>query len=452
MTPRLFILFVLLLAACRKTPDPVETPAVQTTDGRDGSEAPVVEAPRDPLDDARLEASLKRLDEMRAAEALDAGHDPEPPPAPLDVPRALDGTDALRAEAGEAAVVAQAQALAKLVRRDGPAAHEAELQTFIDLPRNRERVQLAVGHLLVIAARESLLRMDITKAGQYARLAREIHEADSGAYMVLGEIEFQQSNYEQAFQLYETGLLRNPNDRELKNIYAKRKLEAPVAALDRKSSAHFVVSFEGGSDSDAAQLTLESLEQAYNDVGEMFDLFPEDKTSVVLYPNRSFDIMHRHPAWAAGSYDGKLRLGVAGAAGQTRNFRATLYHEYAHALFHRSTGNATCPAWLNEGLAEVAAERAGGETTLTCAAGHTLPLRNLERSFSLLDARQARVAYLEARHATDRLIAKHSIEKVRECLKLAKKSHDFEGAFDEAMGESVTSFASSFDAEATAPQ
>jgi tetratricopeptide (TPR) repeat protein len=391
-----------------------------------------------PPDDARIEANAKRLDEERRAELPDADM-----PAPLDLARALTGSDALKADAAERAISSEAATLAVQLRKDGVAPHEAELKGFAALPRTNEHVRLAVAQLLVTAAKESLSRLDLTKAAQYAQLGRELDEAQSGAYQVLGELAFAKGDHEQALQLYDTGLLRDPLDAELKSLAAKRRAELPASELSRRASEHFSLVLEGGPDDGAASFALQCLEEAYRAVGALFDVFPDDKLSVVLYPNRPFDPQRRHPAWAAGSFDGRLRTGSGGALTQPALLRAALFHEYAHVLFHRATGGTHAPAWLNEGLAELASEMAGPQTAVTCATGHAFPLRALEGQ------KPTRPASLEARHAVERLAARGSMEKVRALLQAMKQRQDFDRAFEKTFGEPVTAFSAAFDAEAT---
>jgi hypothetical protein len=395
------------------------------------------DAPRP--DDARLKAGVDRLEALRAAELPDADL-----PAPLDLARALSSADELKAATGERAVVAASEALAEQLHKDGAAAHDAELKALAALPRTRPGVRLAMAKALVAAAKESLLRMDPSNAALYARLAREADETQSGAYQVLGELAFQQGEVTQALQLYDTGLLRDPNDAELKALAERRRQEAKP----RRASDHFTLD---GDEDPAAGLVLDALEEAYRTVGAVFDLYPEEKLSVTLYPNRPYDPAHRHPGWAAGSYDGKLRLHTQGALAQKASLKATVFHEYAHALFRLAAGGTAAPAWVNEGLAELAADKAGAGSEVTCAVGHALPLHLLEKSFSQLEQRQTRAAYLEARHAFERLMGKYSLAKVRTLFAAMKERQDFDRAFEKTFGQSVSAFSNAFDAEVGSP-
>jgi tetratricopeptide (TPR) repeat protein len=351
--------------------------------------------------------------------------------------------------ANERLTVAAARALETRIATDGVATHEPELQQFVALPRSRAGVRNAVAHLLAVAALDCLKRMDLTAAAGWAKQARELNDAESTAYLVLGEIEFSQTEYDAAFQLYDTGLRHNPHDAQLSALYERRKAEASDKSSAKKRSAHFTVSFEGPPDADAAQRTLAAAEDAFDEAGALYDFFPHERVPVVLYASRNYESEVRHPAWSAGSYDGKVRLAIVGSAAQPKNFRATVFHEYGHALFHRATGGTHAPPWLDEGLAEVVAQRAGpAATAVACSLGHAQPLHALERPFAGMDLRTARFAYLGSQHAVERLIERHSIKKVQQLIKELGRARDFGSAFETAFGESPETFYSVFDSEA----
>src|SRR5690242_21602302 len=55
-------------------------------------------------------------------------------------------------------------------------------------------------------------------------------------------------------------------------------------------------------------------------------------------------------SWAAGAYDGTIRVPIRGALDHPDELDRVLAHEFAHALI-RSLAARNVPAWLNEGLA-----------------------------------------------------------------------------------------------------
>ena len=129
-------------------------------------------------------------------------------------------------------------------------------------------------------------------------------------------------------------------------------------------------------------------------------------------------------------------------------FRGLLFHEYAHALFHRATRGASAPTWLNEGLAEYARLRGDpGPAVICLPSSHSYPLRDLHGSFGQFGRYSAHFAYLEARHATERFIERYREEGMRSLLSALATEPDFPQAFRRATGQEYQAFARAFDGE-----
>src|SRR5206468_3284909 len=103
---------------------------------------------------------------------------------------------------------------------------------------------------------------------------------------------------------------------------------------------------------------LEYLEESYEDLVRWFGTDPFAKgprIRVVLYRRADFDRMTGLGDWAAGVFDGVVRVSLEDlAAGQA--WRAVLVHELVHA-FVQSLGGPAVPGWLNEGLAQLLEHR-----------------------------------------------------------------------------------------------
>jgi len=339
-----------------------------------------------------------------------------------------------------------AQDRARIGRLD---AIESILPRMQELPTSEASVRGPVARLLGTVALASARAGNPERSRLEARAALALEETTPEAYLALGEYEFQDNDLQGALTTWERGLRLNPNDAALARRLERGRAEAQrLAGLDRVASAHFVVAFDGRADVPAARASLEVMESAYRAVGQLFDSFPDGPIPIVLYPERTFD-KEGHASWSAAVYDGKVRLPSAGADANSLAFRGTLFHEYAHALFHRATAGRGAPTWLNEGLAEVARRRADSAPALLCRLDtHSFPLRSLEGSFQGLDSRTARFAYLEARHAVERLIERHGEPGLRRLLSEVSKGGPFALAYERALGEEYATFAAKFDAEA----
>jgi tetratricopeptide (TPR) repeat protein len=284
------------------------------------------------------------------------------------------------------------------------------------------------------------------RSREQARAALALDESTPEAYLALGEYQFQENDLSGAIDTWERGLRVTPGDPGLASRLERGRAESRrLGGLARVASEHFVVAFDGRADVPAARASLEVMEAAYRSVGALFQLYPEGPLPLVVYPERSFE-REGHASWSAAVYDGKIRLPAAGVDVHSLAFRGTLFHEYAHALFHRATGGKPAPTWLNEGLADVARLRGDPGPQVRC---HPDVHRALEGSFQRIpDWRSASLAYLEARHAVERIAERHGEAGVRAVLAELSTGAPFPAAFERALGEEYATFAAAFDAEA----
>jgi len=328
---------------------------------------------------------------------------------------------------------------------------EPVLAQLQELPTSDARVRGPVAQLLGTMALASARAGQPERSRQQARAALVLDDSTPEAYLALGEYQFQESDLAGALDTWEHGLRLNPGDAALTRRLERGRAEAQrLGGLERVASEHFVVTFDGRVDVPGARASLEIMEAAYRSVGALFEVYPDGPISVVLYPDRSYD-EEGHVSWSAGHYDGKIRLPSAGASAASPRFRGTLFHEYAHALFHRAIGKRGGPAWLNEGFASVARLQVDPVPPVRCTPdAHLFPLRSLESGLARIgNHKQVRLGYLEGRHAVERIIERHGQGGVRALLAQMSTGAPFETAFERALGESYPGFAAAFDAEAS---
>jgi tetratricopeptide (TPR) repeat protein len=123
--------------------------------------------------------------------------------------------------------------------------------------------------------------------------------------------------------------------------------------MSQEVRGHFQLSFFSGVQSaDLVAGILETLEEAYNDLGSKLAYYPAIRVPVLLYSHQEFAAVTNSPDWASAVYDGKIRLPLDGISKMNDHLAAVLYHEYVHALV-QLMANQNAPVWLNEGLAEL---------------------------------------------------------------------------------------------------
>ncbi|MBI4402395.1 MAG: tetratricopeptide repeat protein [Nitrospirae bacterium] len=287
-----------------------------------------------------------------------------------------------------------------------------------------------------------LLRDDLAVAA----LERAVHldfYVDQG-HKLLGDVYFRQGEIAAAIHHYETAIQQDPNDVALKESLAKARREYQAEAnFDRLFSPHFVIKFLGSKHRATANAVAERLEMAYDEVGVKMSYFPAETFTVVLYPEGQFRDVTLSPDWARGLFDGRIHLPIEDQ-GTTRTpavSDAVLIHEYAHAVVHRlSAGHA--PTWLNEGLALYFEGRATswGHDILARQADEIAPLSSLHGSFLGLPPRTAAVAYAESYWATQALVKRYGIVRVRQLLEALSVTPDFPKTFEAVLKDRYREF------------
>jgi hypothetical protein len=121
--------------------------------------------------------------------------------------------------------------------------------------------------------------------------------------------------------------------------------------------------------------------------------------TVVLQTAESFRDTTRAPDWAAAWNDGRIRVPVAGIGRPTPGLVRVLRHELAHSFVAASAG-ASCPTWLQEGLAQwLGGEPPARDVELLAPlarAGKLPRLESLEAAFVGLSEKDATLAYAQS--------------------------------------------------------
>ena len=355
-----------------------------------------------------------------------------------------------RSDAAGPALELVAHVARSKVREGALAKVEPLLPRMQELPASEPVVRAAVARVLATVAVASARAGQPERSLQQARAALALDESTPEAYLALGEYQFQDNDLPGALDTWERGLRLNPGEPLLTRRLERGRSEAErLGGLERVASEHFVVAFDGRADVPAARASLEVMEAAYRGVGALFQSYPDGPIPVVLYPEHSFD-QEGHASWSAAVFDGKIRLPSRGADVHSIRFRGTLFHEYGHALFHRATAGKHAPAWLNEGFADVARLRADPGPAVRCTPDvHLFSLRALEGGFQRIgNHRAAHLAYLEARHAVERIMERHGEDGVRALLGELSTGAAFPAAFERTLGEDYQTFVAAFDVEA----
>jgi hypothetical protein len=211
----------------------------------------------------------------------------------------------------------------------------------------------------------------------------------------------------------------------------------------QSQGAHFTILFEGPQDYELASRTLAVLEEAYFRIGTALYTFPAQPVTVVLYTQEQFRDITRAPAWAAGAYDGRIRIPIRGALNRPEELARVLSHELAHAMI-QGIAPSGVPTWLNEGLA-VTFEAGGVESAQAQLAisPRRLPFERLARNFKGLSGDNARLAYAQSAVMAQRLVDEGGGSGIVAILQDLAAGVPFERAYEQRLFLPFDTFAAS---------
>ena len=250
-----------------------------------------------------------------------------------------------------------------------------------------------------------------------------------------------------ALAVLQEGLRHNPGNQGLtrRAAYYERFTKIP-AGYKRQESAHFTVTFPGAHP-ELGKLATEILEQARREVGALYGHLPSDRLFVVLFPDEDMGEIKSKTSWAHGRYDGRILAAAGGARARPGDFRRLLFHEYAHAVFERATRKRRGPTWLNEGLAQIAEQKAHRYPDSSCVGGHGKPVRSLMTGgFGRFERAEASVAYDVALHAAEALVATGGEASIPKLLAALGSGARFDQAFETIYSAPWDAFSARFDA------
>ena len=264
------------------------------------------------------------------------------------------------------------------------------------------------------------------------------------ARVLLGQIQYRMGDADGAIRTYQSLLAAAPDDRDARATLNRWQREAELHdRMQQAIGSHFTVSFEGPAEADLAAEALESLDRAYWRIGQMLGSYPSAPMPVVLYTGEQFRDITRAPSWAAGAYDGTIRVPMRGALDKRDELDRVLAHEFTHALI-RTLASRGVPTWLNEGLA-TALETGDLEWAETRVAKSStpVPLRALQSGFGRLSGDQAQLAYATSALAARRLLEEAGGFAIANLLRDLGSGADFNTAFLHRIQRSFADFQTS---------
>jgi tetratricopeptide (TPR) repeat protein len=238
---------------------------------------------------------------------------------------------------------------------------------------------------------------------------------------LLGQALFYLGRYQEALDMLDRAieLLPHPHFQAYRKFVAQTR--DSIASLQVIETEHFRIYIDPERDAALVPYVEDVLEQSYQRLGTLFDLFPSEKIRVEIFPTTDTF----YPASSLSARD----IEVSGAIGickfnkimllsprnLARGYRWTdsLSHEYIHYLLVQLSGN-RAPIWLHEGIAKYFEDAwrlpasawlsRRTESLLAHALKHDsfVGFENMEPSLVKLDTTyQVQLGYAEAASAID---------------------------------------------------
>jgi tetratricopeptide (TPR) repeat protein len=226
------------------------------------------------------------------------------------------------------------------------------------------------------------------------------------ALAMLGQVAYERGDSALAIRSVEQASALRPRDGKLEELLERWRHESSVHnSYLEKPAGHFRILYEGSAQQSIGERVARVLENGYSSIGRTLNSYPSETLTVILYTNREFQDITRSPSWAAGGYDGRIRIAVGGTL-RPDDLDRVVTHELVHAIVG-SAAPRRVPVWLNEGLATYleSSDRSWIPGVIHRASA-VIPLDNLAKGFSGLDEQAALVAYAESAVAAEILCAK----------------------------------------------
>jgi hypothetical protein len=273
----------------------------------------------------------------------------------------------------------------------------------------------------------------------------------TAASVLLGEIAYRAGDLDSAMRTYEAALAFEPAQSGVQlrtRLEAWRKEATLHAGFQKNLTPHFTVLFEGPAEQRLAAHAIEVLEAAYWRICTELLAYPPEVITVILYTDEQFRDITRSPDWAAGLYDGKIRVPMRGALDDPRRLEKVLTHEFTHALV-QSVASRGVPTWLNEGLAVFfePGDLRWAEAVVRKAPA-PLPLSGLHGEFRRLPVDRVPLAYAESALAVQAMMKRSGAYSLALMLQDLASGVTFAEAFERRMSLSYADFQDGWQAPA----
>ncbi len=288
-----------------------------------------------------------------------------------------------------------------------------------------------------------LMASDYAAAGSALEEAIALRPEDPSAHRRLGRLYYLTDDAESALYHWERALeFGGPDPALASRLERLRRQLSASRHFETVADHRFSVRFDGERNPELRDIVLEMLGDAAFEIGQRLNIWPNRQIGVMLLTRTAFFDVTGSPGWAAGIYEGQIKVPVAG---YRRDLLETvLHHEYVHAVLFDFLSD-RCPWWLNEGLAQYFSPDPHGNRRKHDIArdilsdGHRPSLSDLPRRLTA-EPQAAVAAYSLALSATSYLIDAFDLFSLQSLLEGLRDGMSPEAAMRAAIGYSMADF------------
>jgi tetratricopeptide (TPR) repeat protein len=312
------------------------------------------------------------------------------------------------------------------------------------LPREASlRKDLVV--VLVNQGAAFLNNKDYARAQQAASEALQLDNENPLVNSLAGDIAYARQDLAAARGYWQAALNADPaNENIAHRMKQLQKEQNAERTFSKMEAYHFDIRFDYQTLAGGVCDIRKFLMEAYEKVGQDFELFPEYPIVVILYKENEFRMVNNVPEYVAGLYDGKIRVPVNYTRYPLATLKGILFHEYTHAVIHDLAGPG-CPVWLNEGIAmrEMNDQLPVASEALRRAMkqGTLLSLDQLgDPGGAWRDPNRVPLAYAQSWIMADYLFSRWSNRQIKNVLLRIKQGSAFSAVLQEYMNRTPAQF------------
>jgi tetratricopeptide (TPR) repeat protein len=171
----------------------------------------------------------------------------------------------------------------------------------------------------------------------------------------MGKCSFEIKEYDKAIEYWERALACAPDDNARagvqQHIQKAKEQEASTAGSTTDENQRFIIHYAGNSQDDIGDITMETLEEIYDQVTSDLQYSPDIKIVVIFFRTEEFYKVNNAANWVGAIARGaKILVPLKQGYANMQSVRGILAHEFTHVIVNLRTNN-RCPTWINEGLA-----------------------------------------------------------------------------------------------------